>query len=171
MNLRRPFLLLLRSLCTTRPAAAATDLEINRPAPAFTATLLDGTRFDLAAHRGEVVILNFWATWCAPCLEELPAFREFQEAHRNDGLSIVAVSMDDPQLRTRVNRLARDFGFPAAVIAETQAAGYGRIWRLPITFVIDRRGVLRIDGGAGSRKAYDRPALERDIGPLLRETP
>ncbi len=144
-------------------------IEVGRPAPSFMATLLDGTRFDLAAHRGEVVIVNFWATWCAPCREEMPAFDALQQAYRDQGLQIVAVSMDDPELRERVLKLAQGFSYPMAMAGDTQAAGYGRIWRLPISFVIDRQGLLRVDGGIGERKAYDLPALLRDIGPLLLE--
>lgn len=147
----------------------ATALEVGRAAPPFTAATLDGARFELAAHRGEVVILNFWASWCAPCREELPAFDAFYRAHRDEGLALVAVSMDDAELRAKVEQIARDYSFPAAMAGDAQAAGYGRIWRLPITFVIDRRGLLRIDGGRGERRAYDGAALEREIAPLLRE--
>lgn len=140
---------------------------IGQPAPALQATLLDGTRFDLAAHRGDVVVLNFWATWCEPCRAELPAFEQVYAAHRGEGLTMLAVSMDDPELRARVAKVAADFSFPVATVSDTQAAGYGRIWRLPITFVIDREGRLRVDGGSGQRRAYDRPALERELEPLL----
>lgn len=147
----------------------AQAIEVGHPAPDFTAILLDGSRFDLAAHRGEVVIVNFWATWCAPCREEMPAFEALQRTYRDQGLAIVAVSMDDPELRERVLKLAQGFSYPMAMAGDTQAAGYGRIWRLPISFVIDRQGLLRVDGGIGARKAYDLHALLDEIGPLLRE--
>ena len=152
-------------LCTLDVQA----IEVGHPAPSFTATLLDGTRFDLAAHRGEVVVINFWATWCAPCREEMPAFEALQRTYRYQGLVIVAVSMDDPELRERVLKLAQDFSYPMAMAGDTKAAGYGRIWRLPISFVIDRQGLLRVDGGIGERKAYDLHALLNEVGPLLRE--
>lgn len=147
----------------------ASAIRAGEPAPAFTAKRLDGADFDLAAHRGEVVILNFWAIWCVPCRVELPAFDAFYAAHREDGLTVIAISMDDPELRARVTQLSRDYRFPAAMVGDVQAAGYGRIWRLPITFVIDRRGVLRVDGGVGEGRPYDLPALEREVGPLLKE--
>ena len=159
--------LLLASLLLTTLDGQA--IEVGRPAPSFTATLLDGSRFDLAAHRGEVVIVNFWATWCGPCREEMPAFEALQQAYRDQGLAIVAVSMDDPELRDRVLKLAQGYSYPMAMAGDTQAAGYGRIWRLPISFIIDRQGVLRVDGGIGERKAYDLHALLGEIGPLLRE--
>lgn len=150
------------------PMAQAAPV-IGKPAPALSATLLDGSPFDLAAHRGEVVVLNFWATWCEPCRAELPAFEQYYAAHRGEGFTLLAVSMDDPELRARVAKVAADFSFPVATAADTQAAGYGRIWRLPITFVIDRNGLLRVDGGSGERRAYDLPALEHELGPLLRD--
>ncbi|NGY05385.1 peroxiredoxin family protein [Solimonas terrae] len=140
-----------------------------KPAPPLTATTLDGLKYSLQQHRGEVVIVNFWATWCGPCRVELPAFEAFYQAHHDDGLSVLAISVDDADQTARVRALAQDFDFPVALGADVQAGGYGRIWRLPITFVIDRAGVLRIDGGVGARVTWDLSSLEKQVGPLLRE--
>jgi len=101
---------------------------------------LDGGSYTLAAHKGEVVILNFWATWCVPCRVELPAFSEFYRKHQAEGLTVLAVSMDDPEDLAKVRDVAKALPFPAAMYGDTQAQGYGRIWRLPITFVIGRDG-------------------------------
>lgn len=147
-------------------AVWARGLE-NRKAPPLTATSLDGAHYALAEHRGEVVLINFWASWCAPCREELPAFEAYYRAHQAEGLSIIAISTDDNEQSDQVRKIAAQFSFPSALIAQVQAEGYGRIWRLPITFVVDRDGVLRFDGGAGPRKVWDRASLEREITPLL----
>ena len=143
--------------------------KLGQPAPALHATLLDGTHYDLASHRGEVVLVHFWATWCAPCQVEMPALEAFRVAHAQDGVSILAISMDDPENRAQVATLLGRHGFTGAMAGDTQATGYGRIWRLPISFVIDRKGLLRADGGAGAEKVYDLATLEREVGPLLRE--
>ncbi|MDR3417822.1 MAG: TlpA disulfide reductase family protein [Nevskia sp.] len=150
-------------------AARAHGIEAGAPAPPLQARLLDGGRFVLAEHRGEVVVLNFWATWCVPCRAELPAFADYYRRHRGEGLSVVAVSMDDPELLTRVREVAATLPFPTAMYADAGAEAYGRIWRLPITFVIDRRAALRVDGGRGAATSYDLPALERTLDPLLAE--
>ena len=152
-------------LQATTPARAAP--VVGQPAPALQATLLDGTRFDLAAHRGEVVLLNFWASWCEPCRAEMPAFERYYAMHRGEGFTVLAVSMDEPDLRARVEQIARGFSFPIAAVTDTQAAGYGRIWRLPISFVIDREGRLRVDGGRGERRSYDAATLAAELDPLL----
>lgn len=141
--------------------------ETAKPAPPLTATTLEGARFDLAAARGEVVIVNFWATWCVPCREELPAFAEFYRQHYGQGLRVLAVSLDDPEDLAKVRTVAAGLPYPVATAAQTDASGYGRIWRLPLTFVIDRGGRLVADGGRGARKTWDRPALEAEVLPLL----
>ncbi len=148
-------------------AGPALAIEAGQPAPPLQAQQLDGGAYKLAAHKGEVVILNFWATWCVPCRAELPAFAEFYRRHQAEGLSVLAVSMDDPEDLAKVRDVAKALPFPAAMYADTQVAGYGRIWRLPITFVIGRDGVLRYDGGVGERGTFDLPGLERTVGPLL----
>lgn len=139
------------------------------PAPPLQATLLDGGRFSLAEHRGDVVIVNFWATWCEPCRAELAAFRQYLDAHAGDGLALLAVSMDDPEDAAKVAAATRELPLAVAMGDHTDAAGYGRIWRLPMTFIIDRAGRLRIDGGRGPAQVYDLPALRRDVDPLLAE--
>ena len=148
-------------------SGSAFAIKADKPAPPLQAKQLDGAAYILAAHKGEVVILNFWATWCVPRRAELPAFSEFYRKHQAEGLSVLAVSMDDPEDLAKVRKVAGDLPFPAAMYGDAQAEGYGRIWRLPITFIIGRDGVLRYDGGVGERGSFDLPGLERTVGPLL----
>ena len=137
------------------------------PAPAVRAELLDATTFDSAKQRGKVIVLNFWATWCGPCREEMPALDAYYRAHRAEGLELIAISIEGPEDLLKVKRVMKAFSFPAALASGAQIDGYGRLWRIPITFVIDRRGVLRFDGFKIA-KALDLPALERIVTPLLR---
>ena len=147
----------------TTPALAIAEGE---RAPPFEAKLLDGTTFTLEKAKGKVVVINFWATWCAPCRAEMPAIDAYYRRHRAEGLEVVAVSMDNPRDAAKVEAVMRDFAFPAALGRDMSAKGYGRIWRLPLTFVIDRDGILRKDDWYGD-PGIDTATLERVVTPLL----
>jgi thiol-disulfide isomerase/thioredoxin len=137
-----------------------------RSAPPLTATLLDGTGFSTAELRGKVIVINFWATWCAPCREEMPAIDTFYRRHRERGLEVIAVSLDEPASAGKVRTLMSDYAFPAALSAQARYRGYGRIWRVPMTFVIDRAGRLREDITASTLQV-DLAFLESRVAPLL----
>jgi thiol-disulfide isomerase/thioredoxin len=157
--------LLALALSTTVASAKAPTL--GQQAPALVATTLDGQHFDLAALRGKVVIVNFWATWCTPCRAEMPAIDAFYRAHRDEGLVVLAVSLDDAADAKQVRAVMSEFAFPAAMYKDAKASGYGRMARLPLSFVIDRDGVLRRDAWKAA-PALDAAALEREVLPLLR---
>jgi thiol-disulfide isomerase/thioredoxin len=145
-------------------ALAATE---GRPAPALHARLLDGSAFDLSGDQGKVVIVHMWATWCGPCREEMPALDSYYRQHRDEGLILIALSMDEPQDEAKVRDLAKDFSFPVGLARHAQMPGYGRIWKLPLTFVVDRQGVLRKDQWQGD-PGLDAKSLELNVTPLLR---
>jgi thiol-disulfide isomerase/thioredoxin len=145
---------------------AFAGLDVGKPAPALDAKLLDGTHYSLASERGKVVIVNFWATWCAPCRAEMPAIDAYYRKHRGEGLEVLAVSMDDPGSEERVRNVMRAFSFPAALGPQSDFKGYQRIWRLPLTFVIDREGVLRKKDWYGD-PGIDEQLLEKTVTPLL----
>jgi thiol-disulfide isomerase/thioredoxin len=148
------------------PCAAAAIRE-GKPAPAIEAKLLDGSAFSLAGQAGKVVIVNFWATWCAPCRAEMPALDAFYRKHRDEGLVVLAISMDQPETQPKVRDVMKAFSFPAALGSESDFKGYTRIWRLPLTFVVDRSGVLRKNDWYGD-PGLDEELLERIVTPLLR---
>ena len=156
-------------ICGLLFAGSCPAIEAGKPAPPLVAKLSDGTQFSLEQHRGEVVILDFWACWCAPCVEELSALRKAHEKYASQGLTILAINTDDPEDMAKVAKITPGLPYALARASDVKADGYGRIWRLPMTFVIDRQGLLRVDGGAGSRHAYDLPTLEKIIEPLLAE--
>ncbi len=111
-----------------------------RPAPDFTLTDLSGSKLSLSAYRGKVVLLDFWATWCAPCKEEIPHFVDMQNRYGPRGLQIIGVSMDDDDKPVREFQQQFKMNYPVAV-GTTQLAGqYGGVLGLPITFVVDREG-------------------------------
>lgn len=157
--------LLLAAILFAVPSSFATDE--GKPAPALEAKLLDGASFSLAGERGHVVIINFWATWCPPCREEMPALDTYYRRHKDEGLRMVAISMDDPKDAAKVREVMSRFSFPAAFKEDADYKKYGRIWRMPMTFVVDRNGILRRDGSTG-KPTVDLPALEKNVTPLLK---
>jgi cytochrome c biogenesis protein CcmG, thiol:disulfide interchange protein DsbE len=138
-----------------------------QPAPAMSAKLLDGTLFKLTENAGKVVVVNIWATWCAPCRAEMPALDAYFRQHRDDGLVLLAISMDDPRDEAKVRDFMKAFSFPAALARDADIKGYGRVWRLPLTFVVDRHGILRKDDWYGD-PGLDAQLLEKTLTPLLR---
>lgn len=115
----------------------ATDVG---PAPDFTLARFDGGDFRLAEHRGEVVVINFWASWCDPCRREAPRFADADAAYRERGVTFVGVDFQDREGDARA--FIREFGLrypngPDPVGGITQAYG---VSGLPATFVIDRQG-------------------------------
>jgi cytochrome c biogenesis protein CcmG/thiol:disulfide interchange protein DsbE len=148
-------------------SANAADALEGQPAPALESTQLDGNKFSLAAQSGKVVLIHYWATWCIPCREEMPVFEAYYKAHQNEGLVMLAVSMDEPEDLPKVKEVMKTFSFPATLGAYTKAKGYGRIWRIPLTFVIDRQGILRKNGWYGD-VALDQAGLDKSVTPLLK---
>jgi cytochrome c biogenesis protein CcmG, thiol:disulfide interchange protein DsbE len=161
--------LLLASLCL-QFSASAFAIKEGEAAPSLDAKLLDGKAFSLAAEKGKVVVVNFWATWCEPCRAEMPALDAYYKQHKAEGVEVVALSMDQPGDDQKVREVMRAFSFDAGLGREASFRGYGRIWRLPLTFVIDRQGILRKDGWYG-KAGIDQPMLEQTVTPLLAEKP
>jgi thiol-disulfide isomerase/thioredoxin len=162
-------LIVLRSFLLVLGLAIALHsnaIEVGKPAPPLEAKLLDGTQFSLAATAGSVVVVNFWATWCVPCRAEMPALEAYYQKHRAEGLQLLAISMDDPRDEPKVREVMGAFSFRAALARDASIKPYGRIWRIPLTFVIDRQGILRKDGWYGDA-GIDLPLLETTVTPLL----
>ncbi len=150
-------------------AAPCKAQEVGSRAPPLSARTLDGEVFNLADAIGKVVIINFWASWCSPCRKEMPALDSYYKKHKSEGLLVLAINIDEQKNAQLVREIMSGFSFPAAFSQDAQYAGYGRIWRLPMTFVIDRNGILRKDGSVGNPK-IDLPLLEALVTPLLNNT-
>lgn len=137
-------------------------------APPFEATTLDGARtLGTSTVGGKVTLVNFWATWCAPCKAEMPAIDEYYKRHKGDGLEVIAISMDATKDLNKVKAFAQQYSFPIAHKDSAQIKGFGRIWRLPSTFIIDRRGVLVKNGHEGDPEVT-LELLETVVSPLLK---
>lgn len=131
------------------------------PAPDFTLPTLEGGTFDLSEHRGEVVVLNFWATWCGPCRIEIPDFVRLQEELGDEGVQFVGVSLDEAGFEV-VRPFAEEFGinYPLVVDDGALAEQYGGVYGLPTTFIIDREGRVRRAVPGMMTEEMLRPMLE-----------
>ena len=168
-----PASVLLAALLAASIAAAAaqsaspTQNLLNRPAPDFTRQDLAGHALRLSAFRGKVVLVNFWATWCAPCQVEMPVFSAWQRQYGPQGFAIVGISMDDDaaDARRAVQRLK--LPYPNAMGDARLGLRYGGVLGLPLTFLIDRNGVVR----ARFQGETDVKTIEKRLQALLAEAP
>ncbi|HEY0308483.1 MAG TPA: TlpA disulfide reductase family protein [Acidobacteriaceae bacterium] len=116
---------------------------ISKKAPELVRTDLNHKRVDINAYRGKVVLLNFWATWCAPCQLEIPRFVAWQSQYGAQGLQVIGVSMDDDPALVRKLITKLKLNYPVVMGDEKLGELYGGVLGLPVTFLIDRNGEIR----------------------------
>jgi peroxiredoxin len=116
---------------------------IDEPAPPFVVTALNGQTFDLGKLRDQVVLLNFWATWCAPCREEIPRLNAFYRRYHEHGLEVIGISIDRPEDMQKVRKQMTSIAYPVAVLQDIAINGVGKPEGVPVTYVIDTNGVVR----------------------------
>lgn len=149
-------------------SAPAQAIETGSTVPPLAITTFDGKQLNTADVRGEVVILNIWASWCSYCREEMPALETYYRRHKNQGLRIVAVTIDDESAEAKAREIIKPYSFTGGVGRLSSLAPLGNLSRLPLTFVIDRKGILRKNGFEGDPK-IDLAKLEKEVTPLLRQ--
>jgi peroxiredoxin len=126
-------------------------------APDFTLPQVDGPSLTLSSYRGRVVLLDFWATWCVPCREEIPRFVELQDKYRAQGLQIIGVSMDDSA--DPVRTFAQQFHMNYPIVMGNAKIGeqYGGVLGLPIAFLLDRDGrIVKKHIGATAAEVFNK---------------
>ena len=134
------------------------DALVGQPAPDFSLGLVDGNTFKLSEHRGKVVVIDFWATWCGPCKIEIPWFVEFQTKYGAQGLQVVGVSVDDTV--DKLNPFIREFKMNYPVLQglghDDLTNAYGPMWGIPVTAVISRDGkICSKHTGLGSKDKFE----------------
>lgn len=135
-------------------------------APSIALQTLDGETVTLDQFRGQVVLVNFWATWCPPCRIEMPAFQRVYEARRDDGFIILALSTDAGGTGAVRDFLSeRGLTFPAAMATRESVQAFGGVRALPTSFLIGRDGRIRQEVSG----IFLEPALRMAVGRLLDE--
>jgi cytochrome c biogenesis protein CcmG/thiol:disulfide interchange protein DsbE len=124
----------------TRALATA---DVGQAAPALVVQELDGQLFDLSTLRGKVVIVNFWATWCPPCRQEMPVLDAVYQQYHGQGLEMIGLSINRSRERSDVRTRMQSFRYPAAMLSDATVNGFGTPNLLPVTFIVDRTGVVR----------------------------
>jgi cytochrome c biogenesis protein CcmG/thiol:disulfide interchange protein DsbE len=136
-------------------------LALGERSPPLVLPDLEGRSVDLAALRGKVVAVNFWATWCGPCREEIPELAEVWRAHRGRCFELLGVA--EESAREDVVRVAPEMPYPVLLDERAEALEPWSVRGYPRTYVVDAEGKLRhvFEGG------MHRAELEAAIGPLL----
>ncbi len=155
MKRRWPYVVALLGIIVALPAAAFNFVRVEDPAPAPALAFFDADGGELALEdfRGRVVVLNLWATWCAPCRREMPALDRLQAAHGGDDLEVVALSVDRGESLEKIRDFYEEVGVEHLAIYRDPKGAVPRALRapgLPTTVVIDREGreVGRVLGDA-----------------------
>ncbi|HEY0970274.1 MAG TPA: TlpA disulfide reductase family protein [Gemmatimonadales bacterium] len=139
---------------------------LNQAAPDFRVTTLEGEPVTLDSLRGQVVLLNFWATWCPPCRVEMPGFQDVYEERRGEGFVVLGVSTDAAGRRPVVDFLReKGITYPVAMANGEIVNAYGGARVLPTSFLIDRDGLIRHE----VRGYFSEVALRKAVGRLLDE--
>ncbi len=149
-------------------AAQASVLELGQPAPVLVLHTLDGRTVSTADLLGKVVIVTFWASYCEPCRDELPLLSAYAEQHAKAGLQVLGFCIDPAENLEEVRAVAKSLSFPVGLLGTPYAGGYGRIWRMPVSFVIDRAGNLINNGWKDENPVWTAERLHRIMDPLLR---
>ncbi len=143
------------------PAAAGVP-KLGQPAPDAELTLIDGTKVRLADLRGQVVVLNFWATWCVPCRQELPLLDAYYRKFQPHGLRVFAITTESSLPLYRLKPLFEVLAIPSVRRVKGMLVDVPAV---PTNYIIDRAGIVR-HAKAGALDIQD---LNRLVVPLLKE--
>ena len=136
------------------------------PAPDFELERLGSSSpVSLSDLRGRVVLVNFWATWCEPCKEEMPAMERLYQAHREAGFELLAISVGEEPEPVRAFRDQVGFTFPVLLDPEKKASGDYQTYRFPESFLVDADGVV-VERYIGP-KSWDHEAYVERVGRLI----
>ena len=158
-------------VAVSRGGSAGSPLRSGASAPEFDLPALEGGAASLAAYRGRVVFVNFWATWCTPCREEAPALQSLYQRLRSEGFEVLGISIDDAGARDKIAAFVREYGlrFPVLLDPDQRAYREYQAYGVPETFLIDKEG--RVVERFVGPKQWDDGRYERVIRELLQVGP
>jgi len=157
------FIAAVAALSLVIPPAHA--LDVGAKMPEIGLTDLNGKQVSLASLAGKVVVVDFWATWCAPCKEEMPVLEKLYKKYGSKGLVIVGVSVDKDA--SNIKGFLKKIGvtFPVVHDANHQVSGRYQPPRMPSSYIVDRKGIVRyVHGGY---RADDAAKIEKELVALL----
>jgi len=135
--------LLFSSCKRSQPEPAV--LPTIKPAPTWKLQAIDGRALGSAELSGKVQVINFWATWCPPCVAEIPQLIELQKKYEKEGLVVVGVSVDQGGADLVKQFVAdKKINYAVALVEPGLAEGFGNFEGIPTTFVVDRKGMIRL---------------------------
>jgi thiol-disulfide isomerase/thioredoxin len=125
------------------PAFAATS---SGPAPGFQLSGRNGKAIDLSQFRGQVVMINFWATWCGPCRQEMPLLEDIYKKYKPMGFTMLAVNVepDSQAAEAWLGKLAKPVSFPVAFDTDSKVSKLYKVAGMPSTVFVDRKGNIRV---------------------------
>ncbi|NWF63202.1 MAG: TlpA family protein disulfide reductase [Chloroflexi bacterium] len=158
-------------LLTDTPTSASNSdfstvpAEVNYPAPELNLITLDGEPASLLDFRGQVVLVNLWATWCPPCRDEMPTLQEFYDEYRSEGFVLIAI--DQGETSQQVIPFVNEFNltFPIWLDPNSEAGAAFKSMNLPSSYVIDRNGRVRLMWIGGISKKI----LEKYVPGIIKE--
>ncbi|HUK89819.1 MAG TPA: redoxin family protein, partial [Blastocatellia bacterium] len=142
------------------------EVDTAKPLPAAVVTLLDGSKLDFQAQRGKVLVIDFWATWCVPCMSEIPMFNSFSKDYKDRGVEIIAPSTDAEgaaKVKPFVKQHNMEYSIATADESTAKAFGVGEV--LPVTLIVDKQGRIRFSHTGITEK----DKLQSEIDQLVKE--
>lgn len=165
MNIRKLLTGVLLSVLAAS-SLASSDLT-GRPAPDFALKSSTGDNLRLSEYRGDVVMINFWATWCGPCRQEMPLLDDLYNRYQRVGFNLLGVNIDDDS--GRAMDMIRELGvnFPVLFDARKEVSQMYDVDAMPVTVIVDREGTVRYVH-QGYKPGYEEKYLDQ-VRSLLRE--
>ena len=147
---------------------ATVPVPVSYPAPELTLSDVEGVSRSLIDYRGQVVLVNLWATWCPPCKEEMPTLQAYFNKHKKQGFTIIAINDGDPT--PDVLQFVKDYALTFPVWLDPTYSATEQAFKtlnLPSSYIVDRTGTIRLMWVGG----ISRPMLDRYVTPIITEKP